>query len=55
MNKYKNISDQDLTIPNIGIVKSGEVVETEFEINNQNLEEVVNNKKSESKKNKDEE
>lgn len=55
MNKYKNISNEDLVIPNLGIVQAGEMVETELDINNSNLEMVVNNKTSKSEKNKDEE
>jgi len=39
--KYKNTSDQDLEIPNVGIVKAGEVIESEVEINNANLEKVA--------------
>lgn len=42
MNKYKNISNKDLYLPNIGLVKAGSVVETEIEINNANFEKVVN-------------
>lgn len=51
MNKYKNITNQDLYIPNIGLVKAGEVIETKLEINNSNFEKVVN-KVIESEKNK---
>jgi len=39
--KYKNISKEDLYIPNIGLVKSGAIVETSIEINNQSFEKVV--------------
>lgn len=45
--KYKNITKTDLYIPNVGLVKAGEVVETEIQINNQNFELVVE-KKSEA-------
>ena len=53
--KYKNISDQDLEIPYVGVVKAGEVIESEVEINNANLEKVASNNQSKSKTNKDEE
>lgn len=39
--KYKNISKEDLYIPNIGLVKSGSIVDTKIEINNQSFEKVV--------------
>jgi hypothetical protein len=35
--KYKNISEIDLTIPGVGKVKAGAVVETKVEINNANF------------------
>jgi len=35
--KYKNNTKQDLTIPGIGIVKAGEVVEVEGYFNNSNF------------------
>jgi len=34
--KYKNISQDDLMVPNVGIIKSGETIETNIEINNVN-------------------
>ncbi len=37
--KYKNITDQDLTIPEIGLVRAGEVVETQKVISNDNFQE----------------
>ena len=41
MNKYKNITSEDLYIPNLGLVKAGEIVETEMSINNANFQKVV--------------
>jgi hypothetical protein len=40
MAKYKNVSDLEHVIPNIGVAKPGEVIEAE-EINNPNFELVV--------------
>jgi len=51
MNKYKNITNQDLYLPNIGLVKAGEIVETEISINNANFQKVVS-KVIESEENK---
>lgn len=47
MNKktYKNISDKDLMLPNIGFVKAGEKIDTMIEISNKNFELVVEEKK----------
>ena len=53
--KYKNITKQELSIPNVGIVAPGETIETEIEINNPNLQEVVIKKHAESQINKDKE
>lgn len=39
--KYKNITKEDLYVPNVGLIKSGETVETKIEINNHNFEKVV--------------
>lgn len=44
--KYKNISDQELVIMNVGVVKAGEIIEVDFPIENPNLQLVT--KKSES-------
>jgi len=41
MNKYKNISATDLFVPQVGLVKAGEEVETEVDINNSNFQKVV--------------
>ena len=40
MKKYKNISEQELSIPEIGTIQPGGIVEAE-DINNANFEEVV--------------
>ena len=39
--KYKNITKEDLYVPTIGLIKSGEIVNTKIEINNQNFEKVI--------------
>jgi hypothetical protein len=39
-NKYKNISNLDLFVPQVGLVKAGEEVFTEVDINNSNFEKV---------------
>ena len=39
--KYKNITKEDLFVPNLGLVKSGQIVNTKMKINNQNFEKVV--------------
>ena len=39
--KYKNISKNDLTIPGIGLVKSGEIKNMPKGFNNSNFEKVV--------------
>jgi hypothetical protein len=39
-NKYKNISKLDLFVPQVGLVKAGEEVLTEVDINNSNFEKV---------------
>lgn len=45
MKTYKNISDKDLSIPNIGVIKAGESVDTEKEISNKNFELEIEEKK----------
>lgn len=40
MPKYKNISEQDLELPGIGIVKAGEIIEQPDGFNNANFEKV---------------
>lgn len=52
MEKFKNISDTDLTIPNVGVVKAGEVVELPADFHNANFEKVEKKsaKKEEEKK-----
>jgi len=55
--KYKNISETDLFVPQVGLVKAGEVVETEVNINNSNFQKVepakpVQAKEKEEDKNK---
>lgn len=37
---YKNITDQEHTIPGIGIVKPGETIPTEQKLENKNFQEV---------------
>ena len=46
--EYKNITKKDLTVPEVGIVKAGETVETKVKINNSNFELVI--KKEETPK-----
>lgn len=36
--RYKNTTDQDLTIVGIGVVEAGKVIETDDPIDNPNLE-----------------
>ncbi len=43
MSKYKNISDKDLSIPGIGIVKAGEEREMPEGFNNANFKKVASN------------
>lgn len=38
--KFKNISDQDLSIPDVGIVKAGEVAELPESFHNANFQRV---------------
>jgi len=47
--KYKNISNRDLAIPNLGVVKAGETFESKDEIKNRNFEEVKEEKLGEKK------
>lgn len=42
--KYKNISQNDLMVPNVGIIKAGETIETNIEINNVNFKKIVEEK-----------
>ena len=37
---YKNVSKSDIVLIGFGVIKSGEVVEAELEINNPNLKRV---------------
>lgn len=46
MNKYKNISDQEVTLPGVGIIKPGEEVEMTKGFNNANFKLVKNSSKS---------
>ena len=39
--KYKNISQNDLMVPNVGLIKAGETIETNIEINNVNFKKIV--------------
>jgi hypothetical protein len=41
MNTYKNISNEDLYVPQVGLVKAGGEVKTEVDINNSNFQKVV--------------
>ena len=41
MAKYKNITDQELIIVGIGVVEAGGEIETDQEINSQNLELII--------------
>ena len=43
--KFKNISGQDLTIPDVGLVKANEIKEMPEGFNNANFEPVEKNKK----------
>lgn len=52
MTKFKNISDNDLSIENVGIVKSGEVVELPDDFNNANFKVVINSKSEKSEQDK---
>jgi hypothetical protein len=53
--KYKNISGVALSLPEIGTVEAGAVVETDKEINNSNFEKVEENKTAEKSKDKKDE
>lgn len=46
--KYKNISENDLVVMGVGEVKAGEVIETDHEVENPNLE-LVKDEKVKSK------
>jgi len=43
--RHKNITDKDLAIPGIGIVKAGEEVETDENFNNANFTRIKKRKK----------
>ena len=49
MKKYKNISETDLFVPQVGLVKAGGEVETEVEINNPNFQKVEPTKPAQAK------
>ena len=44
MAKFKNISKDELTVPNVGVVKPGEIVEAPEEFHNINFEKVEESK-----------
>jgi len=44
--KYKNVTDNELTIPNVGVVKAGEFITTDEPIENPNLELEVKEEKT---------
>lgn len=48
--KYKNISDQDLSIPGVGIVKAGEVADLPEGFHNANFQSVEQPERTRSKK-----
>lgn len=50
----KNISDQTLAIPSVGVVMAGEDIEVDIDFHNANFEEIKSAKKPETKKEKDE-
>jgi hypothetical protein len=47
--RYKNTSDQDLALPDFGIVKAGEVLVTDKVLNNPNFVEVQEDSEVEEK------
>lgn len=51
--RYKNTTDQDLTIVGVGVVKAGKVIETDDEIENPNLEPVSDKSKKVNKEDGD--
>lgn len=55
MPKYKNVSEDTLTLPGIGEVKPGETVEAEEGFNNANFEKVVEVDREPRRKRGDEE
>lgn len=55
MKKVKNISDQDLAIPNVGIAKAGEIISVGDDFHNANFVEVGKEKSDERANEKDEE
>jgi hypothetical protein len=42
MHQYKNLTDHELTIPNIGLVPPGGTIQTELELNSPNLQRITN-------------
>ncbi len=48
--KYQNISEQELILPGIGMVKSKAIIETEKEISNPNFVQIIKEKKKEEVK-----
>lgn len=38
---YRNTSENELMIPNVGVVKAGETMKSEFKLENPNLKEVT--------------
>lgn len=51
--RYRNITDQDLTLIGFGTVAAGESVETDVELINPNFERVSDTKHAKSNVNKD--
>lgn len=51
--KYKNISQNDLMVPNVGIIKAGESIETNIEINNVNFKRLFEEKVVKKEDNKE--
>lgn len=49
MKTVKNVSDQDLAIPDFGIIKAGETADVADEFNNPNFEVVKSGKPTEAK------
>lgn len=51
--KYKNISQNDLMVPNVGLIKAGETIETNIEINNVNFKRIIDEKVVKKEDNKE--
>lgn len=47
--RYKNVSDDKLYLPGVGVVESGKEIELDFELNNANFLKVGEEKKKETK------